>query len=203
MSKSRLAVILSKLKRIPNPEVDLEQYPTPSEAAATILWDAHMRGLIEGKRILDLGAGTGILGIGALLLGAEHVTFVEKDERLKKLIQENLEIAGAAEGSHDILIEDATKHDGDADLVLTNPPFGTKEPGADLRILEKAYEAAPECYSFHKTSTDNHLKEWFAKHKLHPIQGFPFTFNLPHTMTFHGKPAHHVQVTCWHARKDL
>ncbi|MFP4524268.1 MAG: METTL5 family protein [Candidatus Woesearchaeota archaeon] len=203
MSKSRLAIILSKLKRIPDPDVDMEQYPTPSEAAAAILWDAHMRGLIEGKRILDLGAGTGILGIGALLLGASHVTFVEKDERLKKLIRENLKIADAEEGSYDIVIGDATKYEGSADLVLTNPPFGTKEPGADLRFLETAYEAAPECYSFHKTSTDNHLREWLVKRKLHPLQGIRFTFNLPNTMRFHGKKAHHVQVTCWHARKDL
>ncbi len=33
----------------------------------------------KGKSVLDLGCGSGILGIGAGLLGADDVTFVDID----------------------------------------------------------------------------------------------------------------------------
>ena len=89
MSRATLAVLLSRVKPFSQPRWQWEQYVTPSEAAATILWDAQTRGLLEGRTVLDLGAGTGRLGIGALLLGAE-VIFVEKDASLHEAIEENI-----------------------------------------------------------------------------------------------------------------
>ena len=86
VSKSSLAIELSKLKVFNQANVSLEQYPTDSEIAATILWQAKMNNDIEDKIIADLGAGTGILGIGALLLGADYVYFVEKDEKAIEIL---------------------------------------------------------------------------------------------------------------------
>ena len=74
MTKTQLAVELSRLKTFQKPKMYLEQYPTDSEIAADMLWSADMQGDIEGKVIADLGAGTGILGIGALILGAKGIT---------------------------------------------------------------------------------------------------------------------------------
>ena len=207
MSRATLAVILSKLPRFPKPKTGLEQYPTPSEAAATILWDAHTRGLLEGKHILDLGAGTGILGIGALILGAAKVTFAEIDETLKDEIEKNIaQIKAAFEiaGTHEIIIGDATETSlPTADLVLTNPPFGTKQKHADKAFLIAAYTASQECYSFHKDATKEFLQGWCGRQGIRVIQEFPFTFNLPKTMKQHQKQAHHVAITCLHTRKDL
>ena len=70
VSKGRLGVILSRLRVFYKAKVRVEQYPTDSEIAAQMLWESHLRGDIEGKVIVDLGCGTGILGIGALILGA-------------------------------------------------------------------------------------------------------------------------------------
>ena len=67
-SKSSLAIILSKLKLFSKPQLNLEQYPTDSEIAAEVLWNAHMNDDLDNKVVADLGCGTGILGIGALLL---------------------------------------------------------------------------------------------------------------------------------------
>src|SRR3989338_11601347 len=91
ITKSRLAIILSKLRQFENPKFLDEQYTTDSEIAAMVLWNAYMSGNIKGKTIAYLGAGTGILGIGALLLGAKKVFFVEKDENAVKILKENLE----------------------------------------------------------------------------------------------------------------
>lgn len=41
-------------------------------------------------RFLDLFAGSGSIGIEALSRGAKHAVFVEKDRRVRKLIEENL-----------------------------------------------------------------------------------------------------------------
>ena len=73
-----LAIALSKLPPNPCNSVELEQYQTEGNLAA--LWLSQIDGKdgLEGKTVLDLGAGNGILGHGAQLLGAE-VTFVECD----------------------------------------------------------------------------------------------------------------------------
>ena len=86
ITKSKLAITLSKLKVFDSAKVKLEQYPTDSEVAADVLWNAFMQGDIGNKIIADLGAGTGVLGIGALILGAKKVYFVEKDKDVIKLL---------------------------------------------------------------------------------------------------------------------
>ncbi len=45
---------------------------------------------IEGRRVLDLFAGTGQLGIEALSRGAEHAVFVDFSQHAVKLVKENL-----------------------------------------------------------------------------------------------------------------
>src|SRR5687767_14582516 len=52
---------------------------------------------VPGARVLDLYAGTGAIGIEALSRGAAHVTFVEKDARAVKLIEENLQRSGVSD----------------------------------------------------------------------------------------------------------
>src|SRR3989344_9496721 len=89
-SKSRLAIELSKLKVFEQPDLATEQYPMDSEHGAEVLWDAYFKGDIENKTVADLGCGTGILGIGALLLGARLTYFVDSDEEAIKIAKENL-----------------------------------------------------------------------------------------------------------------
>ena len=55
---------------------------------------------IEGRRVLDLFAGTGQLGIEALSRGASHVTFVDEKTESVKLISENLKICGMKRDRH-------------------------------------------------------------------------------------------------------
>ena len=49
---------------------------------------------LTGKNVLDLGCGSGILSIGALLLGAESVVAVDIDEVASRIASENLENNG-------------------------------------------------------------------------------------------------------------
>jgi putative methylase len=93
-SKRQLAVLLSKLKQIISVDRGLEQYQTDSEMAADIIWNAYMMGDIgfAGEHIVaDLGCGNGALGIGAMMMGANRIVFVDKDKKAIEILKENLE----------------------------------------------------------------------------------------------------------------
>jgi predicted RNA methylase len=50
---------------------------------------------------------------------------------------------------------------GLVDLVVMNPPFGTREEGIDIKFLEVASEIClGSIYSMHKSSTRGYIKKW-------------------------------------------
>ncbi len=82
---------------------------------------------VTGKRVLDLFAGTGALGLEAFSRGAAHVTFVDDGTSARALLRENIALC-AAQGATKLLHRDATDL-GDArgapfDLVFLDPPYG-------------------------------------------------------------------------------
>src|SRR3989344_7701569 len=89
-SKGALAVALSRLESFTEPKVRAEQYSTDSEIAAEVLWQLKMKGDI-GKVSVDLGCGTGILGIGLALLGKVRVYMVDSDGRALETARKNME----------------------------------------------------------------------------------------------------------------
>jgi putative methylase len=196
VSKSSLAIELSKLKVFDQANVSLEQYPTDSEIAATILWQAKMNNDIEDKIIADLGAGTGILGIGALLLGADYVYFVEKDEKAIEILKENLNNLNI-EDNFKIINSEIQEFNKKVDLVIQNPPFGTKEKHADKLFLEKAFEITTKIYSFHKTSTKVFIEKISEDHNFKIKEQIDFKFPLKATQKFHKKRIENIEVSCF------
>ena len=82
MRLRHLAMALSNLPTHPQRDVSLEQYATEGDFAARWIAEIVQRGdLGEDTRVVDLGAGNGILGIGCLLAGAESVLLVEQDAK--------------------------------------------------------------------------------------------------------------------------
>lgn len=84
--------------------------------------------VLEGKRVLDLFAGTGALGLEALSRGAEHVTFVDVGAEARGLIRDHIQAFGVA-GITKLLRRDATGLGapgtfGQFDLVFLDPPYG-------------------------------------------------------------------------------
>ena len=82
---------------------------------------------VRGAAVLDGFAGTGARGIEALSRGAAHVTFVERDPRAVRLIEENLGRCGI-EGGYAIMRSsiDAPGLFADSprfDVVLFDPPY--------------------------------------------------------------------------------
>ena len=93
MKKKELEILLQKVPTFDNPSPTLEQYLTPANIAADIIFTAHQFGDIQDKMVFDLGCGTGIFAIGARITGAKKVIGfdVDKDiiEKAKKYADEN------------------------------------------------------------------------------------------------------------------
>lgn len=75
---------------------------------------------LDGKRVLDVGCGSGILGIAALLLGAESDLGVDIDELAVKAGGENAERNGVAEKANFVAGNLVDKVDGQYDVVCAN-----------------------------------------------------------------------------------
>ena len=81
---------------------------------------------IEGRRVLDLFAGTGQLGIECLSRGAKEAVFVDESREAVKIIKENLKTCGL---SAPVLQENALsflKHCGKFDIIFVDPPYDSK-----------------------------------------------------------------------------
>ncbi len=73
---------------------------------------------IKNKRVLDVGCGSGILGIAALALGAESCTFIDIDPQATEATCANLACNGM---DAEVICGDlAEKYDGQADMILAN-----------------------------------------------------------------------------------
>ena len=203
-SKSGLAIELSRLKVFEKPSGVLEQYPTESEFAAEILWFASMRNEISGKVIADLGCGTGILGIGCLLLGASKVIFVDIDEKALELTKENLISIDKKLLDKAVFINKYVKLvDKKVDLVFQNPPFGTRKKGIDIAFLEKAMEIADVVYSFHKAETKAFIDEKIRKNGFETTNYWVFDWPLKMAMKHHRKRIQYIKVGCWCLEKPF
>ncbi|MFN2464533.1 MAG: 16S rRNA (guanine(966)-N(2))-methyltransferase RsmD [Candidatus Dormibacteria bacterium] len=103
---------------------------------------------ISGKKVLDLYAGSGSLGLEALSRGAAHVDFVERDPRVAAVVSENLRVL-AGDGAeargrvHSGAAERWLQRQGGAlreyDLVLLDPPYG--DAGLEGVLVTLGHEA--------------------------------------------------------------
>jgi len=62
--KKQLEIILSKLKRIEKPKVELEQYETPSNLVSYIVNELLLMNLIENKKIIEPACGNAKFSFG-------------------------------------------------------------------------------------------------------------------------------------------
>ena len=82
---------------------------------------------IEGRRVLDLFAGTGQLGIEALSRGAKSAVFVDSNSEAVKLIKENIGICGFSD-LVSVYARDALEYlhnDEKFDIIFLDPPYNS------------------------------------------------------------------------------
>jgi len=203
-SKSRLAIALSKLEGFKEPKVSVEQYVMDSEIGAFTLWNGLMKGDIRQKVSVDLGCGTGILGIGALLLGAKRVFFVDSDSSALDVAKKGLEKVKSEfqiEGEAVFVCKDVERFSEKCDTVIENPPFGVKVRHADRVFLKKAFEIGKAVYSFHKSESKEFIERFSLKNEFKVTDVWDFKFPLKATYGFHSRRIKYIDVSCFRLEK--
>ncbi|MCD6403307.1 MAG: methyltransferase [Candidatus Aenigmarchaeota archaeon] len=200
MKAKQLAIIFSKFKKFEKPKLELEQYTIPDELAAKILVLAALKGDVKGKKVFDLGCGTGKLGIGAAILGAKKVVCIDVDEDVIRIARENVKIAENLTGMRlSSVIEFKRMNVIDlkdyADTVIQNPPFGIQSQNLDLLFLRQAITHAKRVYSLHRGPVAREFLRKYIQSLGADIEEIhQFTFTIPYMFKFHKKPKVEVEV---------
>ncbi|MEM1657551.1 MAG: METTL5 family protein [Candidatus Jordarchaeales archaeon] len=196
LKRKHLELVLESLERNPCPQVKLEQYPTHSRIASTLLFmAAYTYNDIEGKVVYDLGCGNGMLALGAAILGAKRVVGVDVDSNVLRIAKLNAKQLGVDDKVDWILI-DLKNLRGDADTVVQNPPFGVRRRFSDRLFLEKALKIANVVYSIHKANfkVRRFIRKFVAEQGGYIDQIVTVKLPIPALFSFHTKRFHVVDV---------
>jgi putative methylase len=178
----------------PKPRVELEQYATPATLAAPLLFEAYTRGDVEGRRVVDLGCGTGVFALGAALLGAAYVTGVDADAA-------SLDVARAQAARLGVDVEwvasDVAEWQGAADTVLMNPPFGAQSRGADRPFLDRAFATAPVVYTIHHAPSREFVERYAAERGYVATDRWRLVFPLRHQYAHQEKAVKEVETVAF------
>ncbi len=195
MKLNQLERLLENLEGFSDPSSLLEQYRTSAPLAARLLFHAALKGDIEGRRICDLGCGTGILAIGAALLGACEVVAVDIDTPVLEIARRNAEHARV-----DILFLNADVKDpvtpsriGACDTVVMNPPFGAQQPHADRPFLDASLAIAPVVYGIFNAGSRSFVGSYVAgRGEIDEVIGG--VLSIKRTFSFHRDEVREIPV---------
>ncbi len=136
-------------------------------------------GLLGEGNVLDVFSGTGTMGLEALSRGADHCTFVERNRRIRTILEGNLRNLGVADDAS-VLGVDALASDlpgllprTPLTLIFCDPPYAltadektlplvadlirrlaqVAEPGAGLVLRMQRPIAAPTIDDWHPPRT--------------------------------------------------
>jgi putative methylase len=182
MKKRKLEMLLEQVKGFESPDVRREQYATPAVVASELLYFAFMNGDLSGS-VVDLGCGTGVLAIGAALLGTKKIIGIDSDISALKVAEQNAK-------QLDVDIEwvccDVRDFCGRYDTVVMNPPFGAQDKGNDRPFLDKALEIGSVIYSIHNAGSADFVRG-YIKGRGEITDIVALKFPIRHTFKFHRK----------------
>ena len=204
MKLKQLEMTLQRLAGFARPRAALEQYQTPAPLAARLLYHALMKGNIEGKRVADLGCGTGILATGAALLGAETVTGIEIDEKAVDVAEANAALldADVTFMVADVKDPDLPARAGTFDTVVMNPPFGAQKAHADRPFIDCALTLAPVTYSIFNAGSVPFVNAYTAG-KAEITEKIGGAFPIKRTFAFHTKDVQEIEVEILRLKRTL
>jgi putative methylase len=192
---SELVLRLSKVPPFPRPDPRLEQVATPSEAAAELLVAADRLETLDGRSVVDLGAGTGRLAIGAALLGARPVRAVEIDPGAVEVARTAAQEAGV---TVEFELRDVTGYDREADVVVLNPPFGAQRRHADRPFWDAAFAVARRSvHGFALAESRTFIARRAVARGAHIIETQPVAWDLARTFPHHTRNRVSLPVDRW------
>ena len=192
-SRKGLDLLLRSIPGFPDPQRELEQYPTPPEGALELLERARQAGDLAGS-VADLGCGTGRLALGAAFLGAQ-VIGVELDKAALAVARGAAVDAGLAVEWRCEPVENWMQR---VDTVIMNPPWGAQRPGADRPFLQAALETANSIWSIQPAVSDRFLRRYVEQLGGAVAGAWPVALRLERTMPHHTRERETVEGTLYH-----
>jgi len=194
MKQKELEIILQKVPTYERPNPYIEQYMTPANIAADIIYTAYQYGDIQDKTVIDLGCGTGIFSYAAKIANAKEVIGIDIDKEAVKIAKNfaeknNLNIKFLTKDVKDINIK--------CDTVIMNPPFGAQKSNrwADRRFIEKAFEISKVIYTMHLTKTIEFIEKMITSLNGEINYYKKYAFPIKHSFLFHNKKTLKVDIT--------
>ena len=192
-------MLLSSLSEHPSGSVELEQYTTDGDLAARWLADIAAFGdLSEDCTVADLGAGNGVLGLGALAMGAGRAILVETDQAACDVAKSNAESMGFTES---VEVIRTTLGSGpinltSADVVICNPPWGRQTPRADRPFLEAIIAAEAPAHLLHSAEA-THIQPLFENAGWSAERYGDADFALPAAYSHHSRQRGRTRAAFW------
>jgi putative methylase len=188
-TKRSLAAKLGVVAGFDSPRVALEQYHTPPELAAHVVHLADLHGDVDGRTVVDLGAGTGMLALGAALRGPARVIGLELDRAALETARANERRVAASAPIHWVHADATRSPVAPAEPVtlVMNPPFGAQNSNrhADRRFLETASDLAAVSYSVHNAGSESFVESFAADNGGEVTHAFRAELELPRQFDFH------------------
>ena len=187
-----LEIKLEGLKGFEKPNAFLEQYKTPAVVASRFLYNAALKGDIEGMRVFDPGCGTGVLSCGAALLGAEYVFGIDIDKKAIEAAEKNAEKLGVCV---DFLVSDINSFEciKKFDTIIMNPPFGAQNVHADRPFIDLALRCGDVVYGIFNRRSTGFIKG-YIKGKAEITDIFACDLPMKHTFAHHTKECVDIRV---------
>lgn len=188
MKQRKLEMLLEEVEGFSEPELELEQYQTPPPLAAEILHFAYMQGDLDDSA-QDLGCGTGILAIGAKLLGARKVVGYDTDPKALEIAKKNASKLGV---EVEFVSSDITEVAEHVKTTLMNPPFGARVKGRDRPFLSSALRTSDVIYSIHNRGSLAFIQKFIKPAVI--THSYVAKFPLKRTFDFHKKEIEIIEV---------
>lgn len=126
-----LRIIAGSLKRrnLVTPPDNAVTRPMPDRIKQSLFDRLWSLGLLGSGQVLDIFSGVGTLGIEALSRGADRCIFVERDKKIRNLLEKNLKTLGLRQQSQvlsvDVLATNWAAHmqKGGFRLIFCDPPY--------------------------------------------------------------------------------
>ena len=189
VQRSALERELSVVAGFDEPRIEREQYPTPADVAAHLVHLAGVQGDLA-ECVVDLGTGTGILALGAALLGSTSVIGIDSDRDTLRIAREN-ERRVDPSVSPVWIRGDATRPPLSLDrvTVLMNPPFGAQQGNehADRAFLDATASIATVSYSIHNAGSREFIESFADDRGGIVTHAFSVDLDLRNQFHFHTK----------------
>lgn len=188
MKQKKLEMLLEEIEGFSDPELELEQYQTPSLLAAEILHFTYMQGDLDDS-VQDLGCGTGILAIGAKLLGAKNVVGYDMDPKALEIANIN---ARKLRVEIDFVFSDIADIEGHVKTTVMNPPFGARVKGRDRPFLSSALRTSEVIYSIHNRGSLAFIQKFIKPAII--THSYVAKFPIKRIFDFHKKEREVIEV---------